>query len=114
MKSNLKNFLFFALICAKNAGEGDILRQSTSIFYVRGSHRNHGNHRKRLFVTLNEITVNLYIHSALTDYGLWPDVWADMNRRAGRYERSCRQLRTVVWADTNGRVGRYERTCRQI
>ena len=69
MKSILKNFLFFALICAKNAGEGDILRQSTSIFYVRGSHRNHGNHRKLLFVTLNEITVNLYIHSALIDYG---------------------------------------------
>ena len=114
VKSILKNFLFFALIYAKNTGEGDILRQSTSIFYVRGSHRNHGNHRKRLFVTLNEITVNLYFHSALTDYGLWPDVWADMNRRAGRYERSCKQIWTVMQADTTSHAGRYDRSCRQI
>ena len=65
-------------------------------------------------MTLNEITVNLYIHSALTDYGLWPDVWADMNGRAGRYDRSYKRIRPVMQADTTGRAGGYDRSCGRI
>ena len=68
-----------------------------------------GNHRKRLFVTLNEITVNLYFHFELIDYGLWPDVWAGMTSRVGRYDRSCRQIRPVTQADTTGHAGKLGR-----
>ena len=60
-------------------------------------------------MTLNEITVNLYFQYTLTDYGLWPDVQADMTGHTSGYDRSYRQIRPVMQADKAGFKEQHDR-----